>query len=194
MQSPQEKSQLIDTTTVTMRRMRTSDIDHLMPIESVSFGSYHWSSDAFANELKNNLGRYYVLLNNPSDGDEKLIGYCGYWLIVDEAHITTIAVDPLLRGQSLGELQLINILDKMMSQSVKIATLEVRTGNISAQQMYYKYMFSTQGLRAKYYQDNAEDALILSTPNINSEAFRAMFKYNKQAFEKKHGPIPSLKG
>lgn len=171
-----------------IRRMRVSDVDGIMPIESVSFGTYYWSPDAFQNEMKNALGRYSVMIRR---SDEQLIGYHGYWLIMDEAHITTVAVDPEIRGQSLGELQLVVMLDAMMGQSVKYATLEVRVRNFPAQQLYYKYGFKCEGIRPRYYQDTQEDALIMTTPNICSEEFRDLFRENKaKILEKFGGQLP----
>ena len=167
-----------------IRRMRGSDIDGIMPIESVSFGSYYWSPDAFYNEMKNTLGRYSVMIRRQ---DEKLIGYHGYWLVMDEAHITTIAVDPEIRGQSLGELQLISMVDIMMGQSVKYVTLEVRISNFPAQQLYYKYGFNCEGVRPRYYQDTHEDALIMTTPNILSETYRELFRKNRTVLLEKFG-------
>jgi [ribosomal protein S18]-alanine N-acetyltransferase len=163
--------------TLLIRRMSLKDLEAVVAIESVSFGRHHWNKEAFSSEIKNSMGRYYSLLALP---EERLIGYCGYWIILDEAHITTIAIHPEYRGQNLGELLLYKILDKMSSQSVKWATLEVRASNISAQQLYYKYTFNTAGIRPKYYQDTFEDALIMTTPNINDEAFRRTTRQHRE--------------
>lgn len=159
-----------------IRRMRTSDVTDIMPIESVSFGKHHWSSDSFLYEMKNQMGRYYSLFHKPT---QKLIGYCGYWVILDEAHITTIAVDNTYRGNGLGEVLLIKMLDKMAGQSVKWATLEVRISNTPAQNLYYKYLFRSMGVRPHYYQDTSEDALIMTTDAIQEADFRAMLKSNR---------------
>ncbi len=177
-----------------IRRMREADIDSIMAIESVSFGRHHWSEDSFANEMRGHLGRYYsLLLQPPADSQERLeqlIGYCGFWLIMDEVHITTIAVRPDCRGFSLGELQLCHILERAFSHSVQWVTLEVRASNYTAQNLYYKYGFDSAGLRRKYYQDNDEDALIMTTPNILSEAYRKRYKDLKQAYFEKKGGLP----
>ncbi|MBY0449006.1 MAG: ribosomal protein S18-alanine N-acetyltransferase [Cyanobacteria bacterium] len=177
-----------------IRRMRDTDIESIMAIESISFGRHHWSEDSFANEMKGHLGRYYSLLLEPPAENkaqsEILIGYCGFWLIMDEAHITTIAVRPDCRGFSLGELQLCHILERAFSHSVKWVTLEVRASNYTAQNLYYKYGFDSAGLRRKYYQDNDEDALIMTTPDILSETYRKQYKDLKQAFFEKKGGFP----
>ena len=160
-----------------IRRMRQSDIPGVMPIESVSFGRHHWSPESFSAEIKNQIARYYSLIHK---GENKLIGYCGYWLILDEVHITTIAVDNRYRGNGLGELLLTKMLDRVSSQSGKWVTLEVRASNFSAQQLYYKFGFKSMGIRPKYYQDSNEDAMIMSTDDINSKEFRDLFRQHKQ--------------
>jgi [ribosomal protein S18]-alanine N-acetyltransferase len=119
-----------------------------------------------------------------------LFGYCGYWLILDEAHITTIAVHPSYRGNSLGEIQLLQMLERCMGQTVHWITLEVRVSNYSAQNLYYKYGFRSAGLRHKYYQDNHEDALIMTTPDIATQAFRTLYNKNKQELLDKLGTFP----
>ncbi len=171
-----------------IRRMRTSDIPEVMLIESVSFGAHHWSAESFGFEIKNQIGRYYSLIHK---GLNRLIGYCGYWLILDEAHITTIAVDKAFRGNGLGEVLLVKMLDRMGTQSVKWATLEVRASNFSAQQLYYKYHFKSMGTRPHYYQDTDEDALIMTTDNILSKEFRQVFRENRvQLMERLGGKLP----
>ena len=171
-----------------IRRMRIADIPEVMPIESVSFGRHHWSADAFRAEIGNQIGRYYSLIHKK---ENRLIGYCGYWMILDEAHITTIAVESPYRGTGLGELLLIAMLDKMTSQSIKWATLEVRISNFSAQQLYYKYLFRSMGVRPFYYQDTHEDAVIMTTENINGPEFRAVFQENKvRLLERFGGKLP----
>ncbi len=170
-----------------IRRMRPSDVRDIMEIESISFGRHHWAEESFLNEMKNQLGRYFSLIDRQTD---RLIGYCGFWMILDEAHITTIAVHPQYRGNSLGEIQLIQMLERCLGQSIKWVTLEVRVSNYSAQNLYYKYGFQSAGLRHKYYQDNNEDALIMTTPDISSKEFRALYKRNKQALLEKAGQFP----
>lgn len=171
-----------------IRRMRFADIPEIMNIESVAFGRHHWSPESFTFEIKNQIGRYYSLIHT---GLNRLIGYCGYWIIMDEAHITTIAIDSEFRGNALGELLLIKMLDRMTTQSVKWGTLEVRVSNFSAQQLYYKYAFRGMGLRPKYYQDTSEDALIMTTENIQSKEFRQVLRENKlKVIERLGGKLP----
>ncbi len=95
-----------------------------------------------------------------------IVGYGGLWLMVDEAHITTIAVAPEYRERSLGELLLNNLIDHSFDLQARILTLEVRVSNIVAQNLYSKYGFQVVGKRRRYYTDNGEDALIMSTETL----------------------------
>ena len=153
--------------------MQFSDIAQIMDIESVSFGAYHWSCEAFASEIENKLGHYLTVIDK---SNQKVIGYCGFWLIFDEAHITTIAVHPDYRKMSVGELLLQKLIESGWKNNAKWFTLEVRASNLAAQNLYYKYGFKSLGLRRKYYQDNDEDAMIMWTENINDSAFKEIFK------------------
>lgn len=188
-QSSSPAKQTVSVNNLAVRRMRSTDIDGIMPIESVSFGAYHWSPEGFATEISNKLARYWVLLDTSDAANEKLIGYGGYWHILDEAHITTIAVHPDYRGNSLGEIQLLNLIDDTQGRSIKYITLEVRTSNFAAQQLYYKYAFKCEGIRPKYYQDSNEDALIMTTMNIQSPEFRSIYRGNSEKLEKKLGGL-----
>lgn len=107
-----------------------------------------------------------VLLNpNP------IVGYGGIWLMVDEGHITTIAVAPAERGQGIGELLLNGLIDQAMDLKASRLTLEVRISNESAQRLYLKYGFQPSGTRPRYYTDNGEDALIMWTDVITEPAY-----------------------
>ena len=171
-----------------IRRMRESDVPGIMAIESVSFGKHHWSADSFKNEMNNNYGRYFVLVD--AEDESRLYGYCGYWAILDEVHITTVAVSPELRGRSLGEVLVIHMLERCLGSTVHWVTLEVRRSNYSAQNLYYKYGFKSEGVRPKYYQDNREDGIIMTTPDILSESFRETFRDNKAALKERLGAWP----
>jgi [ribosomal protein S18]-alanine N-acetyltransferase len=161
--------------------MREVDIEEIMTIESVSFGRHHWSEESFSSEMRNQMGRYYSLLHKEQD-QANLIGYCGYWMIMDEAHVTTIAIHPNYRGRSLGELQLLHILNRCASHSIHWVSLEVRASNFSAQNLYYKYGFKVEGVRPRYYQDNGEDALIMTTPKMNTETHRKLLRDNREKY------------
>ncbi|MFB7305130.1 MULTISPECIES: ribosomal protein S18-alanine N-acetyltransferase [Heyndrickxia] len=139
-----------------LREATIADLDGIMNVEIQSF-SLPWSREAFYNEfVKNHFARYFVIVDQ-----EKIIGYCGVWLVVDEAHITNIAILPEYRGQKLGELLLSSIMDYSIQQGAKSMTLEVRVSNIIAQSLYKKLGFFEGGIRKNYYTDNQEDALVM---------------------------------
>src|SRR5947209_13031423 len=110
------------------------------------------------------------------DGAGRIQGYAGMWLVVDEAHITTIAMRPDWRGQGLGELLLACMIDSAAEAGDERVTLEVRVSNETAQRLYRKYGFQQQGIRPRYYADDNEDAYIMTTDAINDEAYRRRFE------------------
>lgn len=170
-----------------IRRMKESDVAQIMDIESVSFGRHHWSSDSFVNEMNNQMARYFSLVDTR---DDKLVGYCGVWQVIDEGHITTVAVHPQYRGNALGELLLLQMIDLAYSLSIHWLTLEVRVSNYNAQNLYYKYGFESAGLRPKYYQDNQEDALIMTTPDMMTENYRKLYNSKKALHESRMNGFP----
>lgn len=175
--SPQAGNIKLQASNLEIRRMRAQDVPEVMEIESVSFGRHHWSEESFYNEMNNQVGRYYSLIHSDLN---KLIGYLGFWLIADESHITTVAVKPEYRGNALGELMLLQCLERCAQQSIHWVTLEVRVTNYNAQNLYYKYGFASVGIRPKYYQDNQEDALIMTTPDISSAEYRKLYNGLKE--------------
>ncbi|NJM06248.1 ribosomal protein S18-alanine N-acetyltransferase [Candidatus Gracilibacteria bacterium] len=101
-----------------------------------------------------------------------LVGYGGVWLTVDDAHITTIAVDPRHRGRGVGELLLNGLIDAAFELQARMLTLEVRVSNLVAQRLYLKYGFQPGGTRPRYYTDNGEDALIMWTEAIAAPEYQ----------------------
>ena len=163
----------MDKFTIKIRPMSKADIDGIIAIEEVTYGEHHWSRDSFYSELSNNLARYYCAF---TESDE-LLGYAGSWLIVDEAHITNIAVKPEYRGKKIGEALLVEVFEACYKEMVKYVTLEVRVSNTPAIGLYEKYSFKSLGTRKGYYQNNNEDALIMWTENIFWDKFKE--KYNE---------------
>ena len=152
--------------------LQKEDLDSLMEIESTAYGEHHWSRDSFVNELNNKVAKYYAVKNKESE----LIAYMGVWNIVDEAHITTIAVREDYRRMHVGEALIAKMLEDCYNNYVKYITLEVRVGNIPAIKLYEKFGFKSLGVRKGYYQDNGEDALIMWTENIFHENFKDALK------------------
>jgi ribosomal-protein-alanine N-acetyltransferase len=103
------------------------------------------------------------------------VGYAGMWLMVDEAHITTIAVREAWRGRKLGELLLASLIEAAVDAGAARVTLEVRVSNEVAQGLYAKYGFHREGVRPRYYSDNNEDAFIMTTGSIQEEEYGRRF-------------------
>jgi ribosomal-protein-alanine N-acetyltransferase len=101
-----------------------------------------------------------------------IVGYAGLWLMVDEAHVTTIGVHPEHRGHGAGELLFLGLIDVAWQIKATRVTLEVRVSNTGAQALYRKYGLEVAGLRRRYYSDNGEDAYIMWSEPIASPAFK----------------------
>ncbi|HZQ08989.1 MAG TPA: ribosomal protein S18-alanine N-acetyltransferase, partial [Anaerolineae bacterium] len=122
-----------------------------------------------------------VLHPAPANGTPQIVGYIGYWLMAGEAHISTIAVRPEMRGRAFGELLLAFTIEDAARRGAHVATLEVRISNTPAQQLYLKYGFEKVGLRKAYYSDNNEDAFIMTTPPLGSAQYQTRFERLKSA-------------
>ena len=144
-----------------IRPFKKEYIDDIICIEELSF-SDPWSKDSMEKELLNSFARYFVVTYNG-----KVIGYGGMWLILDEGHITNIAIHPNFRGIGAGNLILKSLISLCKIEHITALTLEVRASNDVAQNLYYKFGFVLEGIRKGYYADNNEDALILWKRNVN---------------------------
>ncbi|HTA37607.1 MAG TPA: ribosomal protein S18-alanine N-acetyltransferase [Candidatus Acidoferrales bacterium] len=148
-------------------RMSTNDIPDVSRIERASFTTV-WPTDAFYNELSTNkLAHYFV-----GRIDGRIVAYGGIWVILEDSHITTVAVDPNLRGRGLGEAMVLKLIDEGIERGAAWMTLEVRESNVSAQQLYRKYGFTTVTTRKGYYSDDNESALVMWAGNLKSELYR----------------------
>ncbi|MCT4605077.1 MAG: ribosomal protein S18-alanine N-acetyltransferase [Marinisporobacter sp.] len=136
--------------------MTLEDIEDVFEVEQRSF-SVPWTKDAFIAEIKYNEKARYVVL----EIEGKVLGYGGFWKILDEGHITNIAIDPDIRGKGYSHLIIEELLKIAQEEKIVGMTLEVRASNKVAQGLYEKYGFQSRGIRPKYYQDNGEDALIM---------------------------------
>ena len=125
-------------------------------------------------ELSNDLAKYFSVFNT----DGQLIGYCGCWQILEEAHITNIAVSPDYRRKHIGEALLTTIIDECYRNMAKYITLEVRVCNKPAIALYENQGFKCLGVIKGYYQDNYEDALIMWTENIFYDKFKSGYEKN----------------
>ena len=141
---------------VIIRQMETNDIDQVMEIEHASFG-VPWTRDIFEQELRqNNYACYFVI-----EEGNKIFGYCGLWVVIDEAQITNIALLPEYRGKKYGQALFQYVITKATALGAHRLSLEVRVSNIVAQKMYRKFGLVPGGVRRKYYTDNNEDGLVM---------------------------------
>ena len=152
---------------VRIEPMTLEDIPGVHTIERSSF-TVPWPDDAYRNELLTNRLASYVVARS----GEEVIGFAGLWVMVDEAHVTTFAVDPGWRRRGIGERLLIALLDLAVARRAREATLEVRLSNMPARRLYEKYGFRPVGIRPRYYSDNGEDALIMTTDALASTGMR----------------------
>ncbi|MBA2873193.1 ribosomal-protein-alanine N-acetyltransferase [Anoxybacillus calidus] len=141
---------------ITFRQMTLDDIDDVLKIEHASF-TIPWSRESFYNELVHNNYSNYIVM----EWNGQVIGYCGMWLVIDEAHITNVAVLPEFRGKKLGEALMRKAMETAKELGAKTMTLEVRVSNHVAQSLYRKLGFLNGGIRKQYYTDNQEDALVM---------------------------------
>ncbi|MFJ7747648.1 ribosomal protein S18-alanine N-acetyltransferase [Peribacillus sp. NPDC097295] len=142
--------------TMTFRMMKTEDIEQVLNVEKQSF-TLPWTREAFFNELNHNEYAVYLVIED----DGKIAGYCGAWVVIDESHITNIAILPEYRGQKLGEALLRKMIEISISMGVVRMTLEVRVSNAVAISLYEKLGFQKGGIRKRYYTDNQEDAYVM---------------------------------
>jgi ribosomal-protein-alanine N-acetyltransferase len=158
---------MTDRPVLLIRPMRVDDLPAVQVIEKSSFTT-PWPSHAYRQELETNrLAQYVVALIGA-----EIVGYGGIWLMVDEAHVTTFAVHSRYRRRRIGERLLIALLDLALARQAREATLEVRLSNLPARRLYEKYGFRPVGIRPRYYSDNGEDALIMTTEPLDLPAMR----------------------
>lgn len=167
--------------------MRLADVDQIIEIEEMAFPA-PWSARAYRYEIEKNRHSTMIVVR-PAPRVEGLwarwlprlgltqpgpvLGYAGFWLLVDEAHVCTIAVHPRRRQEGLGELLVLSLLDQGAKQGAVRSTLEVRVSNLAAQGLYHKYGFEVVSLQRRYYSDNNEDAYIMATPPFEAPEFQA---------------------
>lgn len=141
--------------TLVITKMEFRHLISVCDIELEAFALSPWSADMFGNELSNPLCTYVV-----GEVDDSVVAYAGMWCIVDEAHLTTIAVKQNFRTMRIGSVLLGYMIETAKSKNMKSITLEVRQSNIPAQNLYRKFGFSVTGKRKRYYK--TEDALIMT--------------------------------
>jgi ribosomal-protein-alanine N-acetyltransferase len=192
---------MIDYSTLLFRvePMTVQDIPAVMEIEQQSF-SAPWSASAYDYELRYNKMAYYFVARlqrqtRPESPRQvwwqrlralwaapptaPIVGHAGFWMMVDEAHISTLATHPMWRRRGIAELLLVAMSERAMEIGARVMTLEVRVSNLSAQALYRKYRFEVVGQRVRYYSDNGEDAWVMTTPPIGSAEYQRFFQERK---------------
>ena len=141
---------------ITIRPMRPDDLDDVLQVELEAFVT-PWSRQAFEEELtQNRIARYLV-----AESEGKVVGYAGVWFVIDEAHITNVAVHASARRQGVGRLLMEHLIGLAQDNGIGAVTLEVRINNTAARELYGKLGFVEKGIRPNYYSETKEDALIL---------------------------------
>jgi ribosomal-protein-alanine N-acetyltransferase len=182
--------------------MQPAHIPAVMEIEREAF-TLPWPERAYRHEVtQNEFAHYYVLCpqsithspppmsawqrlwqtmrRQQTTGPGVIVGYGGFWLMYDEAHISTLAVRAEYQRQGLGELMLVVLLEEARRLDALRVTLEVRVSNTAAQALYAKYGFEQVGCRKGYYNDNREDALILTTPELALLAYQNLVENRRR--------------
>lgn len=164
--------------------MRIADIAEVQAIERASFTS-PWPPQAYRAELETNRLASYLVARI----DGRIVAFGGLWLMVDEAHVTTFAVHPAWRRRRIGERLLLAMLDLAVERGAREATLEVRLSNLAARRLYEKYGFRPVGLRPRYYSDDGEDALVMTTEALAAPAMRRRLEALRVALDAVPSPV-----
>jgi len=150
-----------------IRPMRLDDLPQVSVIDRLSF-NLPWPESSFRYELLDNPRSLLRVaeIDLPGGGCQ-VVGAFVVWLILDEAHIATLAVHPDHRRSGVARSLMVDLLKEIIPQGTRLATLEVRESNVPAQSLYHRFRFSVVGRRLRYYHDNYEDALIMSLDNLD---------------------------
>jgi [ribosomal protein S18]-alanine N-acetyltransferase len=168
--------------TLRVEPMKVADIEAVHAIERASF-PVPWPSYAFQQELDSNRMAHYLIARI---GDE-VVAYGGVWLMVDEAHVTSFAVLPAWRRHGIGGRLMLDLMALCADLGARVATLEVRLGNQAARLLYQRFGFRPVGVRPRYYSDNGEDALIMTTEPLDSVDMLRRLEQMAQ----RYGPRPT---
>jgi len=175
---------------ITVSRMQVADIPHVSHLERRCY-ALPWNASAYATEIGNSIAYYTVA----KDSAGIVVGFAGMWVIMDEIHITTLAVDPDVRGKSVGERLLLDMLEAGMERGAHRATLEVREHNLAAHNLYLKYGFEDVAIRKKYYSDNGENAVIMWANDLYSADYQEKLKtYKERLFPMGQPSRPAVAG
>ena len=165
------------------RSLRAEDLDRVMEIERLSF-SMPWSREAMEQELHNPAARYQVL-----EADGQVQAYAGAWLVIDEGHVTNVAVHPDARRRGYGRAVLRALIRQLMDLGVTYMTLEVRVSNEAAISLYKQLGFKRAGLRKGYYEDDREDAYIFVSDRLENAFLTRYRPVKAENFRPPNGEI-----
>ena len=155
---------------IVIREMTPADIERVCEIDHLSF-TLPWPRNSFYFEIeKNDASRSWVA----ESPDQQIVGMLVTWLIVDELHIATLATDPAYRQHHIGLRLMIHALCTAAQAGAQKSFLEVRRSNLAAQNLYTKLGYQIDGVRLRYYEDNHEDALLMSLQTIDSSRLKAL--------------------
>lgn len=146
--------------------MRIGDLDVIEELDRRCYPQ-PWQRSIYETELTNRAACYLIAKKG-----QEIVGYGGAWVIGDEAHLTTLAVDPDHRGQRIGERLLLCLMEEAVMRRASHATLEVRESNCPAQQLYRKYGFRNAAIRKNYYTDTGENAIVMWADAIHTIVYR----------------------
>ena len=139
-----------------IRQAKGADAGQIAEVEKACF-STPWSYESLKHDMTENKLALYMA----AETGGKICGYAALWKIIDEGHITNVAVFPAYRRRGIARAVLSALIEEASKQGIKRFTLEVRTGNEAAKKLYARLGFLEAGLRKGYYEDNGEDALIM---------------------------------
>ncbi|HET6820777.1 MAG TPA: ribosomal protein S18-alanine N-acetyltransferase [Candidatus Limnocylindria bacterium] len=166
---------------VSVDEMRLADVPQVHEIERLSFAT-PWPAHAFEQELRGNRLARYIVARTAFGGD-RVIGFAGVWLMVDEAHITTFGVHPEFRRQGVGRRLLLRLVDVALELRAARLTLEVRVSNTAAQALYRRFGFTITGTRPRYYTDDGEDAFVMTTPDLLRPSMQSLIADERRSQE-----------
>lgn len=158
-------------TTIHLHAAHLEHLPQIAELDQVCLGGL-WTVEGYKRELESPNSSLIALSIPDNLKSEKIIGYGCFWAILEEAHITLIAIHPDYQGRGLGQLLLYALLKDAVERQLERATLEVRASNQVALSLYQKFGFKIAGRRKKYYQQTGEDALILWRGDLHKPEFK----------------------
>lgn len=165
------------------REIRREDTAHILAVRKLTRAEIATKANEHQSIVATLAGRITALVpwssgsnHSAAREDETIAGMVSVWVVLDQAHITAIATNPRERRRGVGGLLMVLAINEAIDRGAEVATLEVRKSNQRAQALYKRFGFTETGIRHRYYADDNEDALIMSTPNMHLQSFRRLFQ------------------